>query len=150
MQKLFRLLQTDNSGINLFSLLTYVHIKTAIFYFYRSFELKFWIKRFYFYFFFKLPFKLPKTYKIFTREKWRNVIIIVTQLFSKYIFPIKIIFYTYIWAFVSKWVLQYRDNSLWLRSHVQYCIASSKYAVYKLVGIVRSNLLHNHSAPPNT
>lgn len=39
MQKLFHLLQTDNSGINLFSLLTYVHIITAIFCFYRSFEL---------------------------------------------------------------------------------------------------------------
>jgi len=33
---------------------------------------------------------------------------------------------------------------------LQYCIASSKYAAYKLIGTVRSNLLHNHSTPSNT
>lgn len=35
-------------------------------------------------------------------------------------------------------------------SIVQYCIISSMHAVYKLVGIVRPNLLHDHSAPPST
>lgn len=69
MQKLFRLLQTDNSGINPFSLLIYICIITAMFFIEVSVVR---IKRFYFYFFFRLTLQVTKSLRIFYTKEMKK------------------------------------------------------------------------------
>lgn len=101
----------------------------------------------------------PKAYQrifFYTEEKKQNYCC-NSPIFLSTV-PIKIMFRTYtfdimhIRSIKMRFAMsnRYSDNRLWLISHMQYRIASSKYAAYKLVSTARSNLLHNHSAPPNT